>query len=286
MGESRFIGVALAAALCGVPAGARADEPIIMKPVSGWVMDYADDACALRRTFGSEDRPVWLELRQFAPSFEFLVTVATGSFKMVMRAPRSRFLPDGPERTQDLAAYGAYGEGVEAVMFPDDVFGGLPGPWVDTQRDERERSITGLQIESTFKEDFILQTGELHRPMTAMRTCLDDLLRSWKIDPEVSRTLSRPATPVDINRWAAPIRRLFPTGLYYVSGTPSVVFRLLIDDVGNVESCKVQRPVVHQDYEDEICGIILKRAKFSPALDAAGQPVRSLYTQRVVYSKN
>ena len=284
----------VALALAGLPsAGVGADDaaPAALKPVSAWIVDYADDSCALRRTFGSAEQPVWLELRQFSPGDEFLVTVASSTFKSRKRVPKAQFLPDGPIRQDKLTAYGIYGKGVEGVAFPDTL---RPAPgrgtpqslenWQAGEQEARERSITGLSLEDAFDTDFVLQTGELYRPMNAMRACLDDLLASWGVDPAINRTLSRKAQPLDQSRWARPIQSRFPTGLFRIGGSSTVGFRLLIDEAGKVTGCRVQRPVVDESYEKEICGIFEKQAKFSPALDASGNPVKTVYLMGVVYS--
>lgn len=254
-------------------------------------MDYADDSCALRRTFGGEDNRVWLELRQFAPGEEFLVTVGSASFKALKQTPKSRFEPGGPLREQYLAAFGAYGEGAEGLSFPDTLRPVRLGenaaslrPWSEAERDEREKSITGLYLDHGFDRELILHTGELKKPMDAMRSCLDDLLAHWDIDPAIDRTLSARVLPRNQRRWATPIQSRFPTGLLYLGSNSRVTFRLIVNAEGKVEGCRVLRPVVDQRYEKTICDILLDRAEFEPARDADQQPVKSYYLLHVIYA--
>ena len=272
------------------PLNARA-EVRALEPSSGWIVDYADDSCALRRTFGEASGLVWLELRQFAPGDEFLVTVGSAAFRAQKRVPRSRFDPDGPLRAQPLAAYGHYRSDVRGLSFPDSLRPVMRGetpesllPWSNEERDAREKSVTGLYVEESLERGVLLQTGELHKPMTAMRACLDDLLTHWGIDAEADRHLSIRAKPRNQARWARPIQNRFPTGLLYVGSSSRVTFRLLIDVTGKPEACRVLRPVTDERYQESICGILLDQAEYEPALDAAGSPVKSYHLLNVVYA--
>jgi len=280
----------LALAFAACPAEARV-EIRTLEPSSNWIMDYADDSCALRRTFGEGSDLVWLELRQFAPGDEFLVTVGSAAFQAQKRVPKSRFDPGGPLRAQPLAAYGDYGTDVRGLSFPDSLRPALRGetpdsllPWSEEERDARETSATSLYVEESSERGVQLQTGELHKPMTAMRACIDDLLTHWGIDPEVDDHLTSRAKPRNQAVWARPIQSRFPKGLFNVGRTSRVTFRLLVDAEGKPEACRVMRPVTDEAYQETICGILMDRAEFEPAFDAAGSPVKSYYLLNVVYA--
>ncbi len=183
--------------------------------------------------------------------------------------------------SSELAAYGKYGDETKGVMYPDSLRPERGDPERDppgavgsgARRDKREAAVSGLRVSGSFNTEFVLQTGELHKPMQAMRACLDDLLTHWGIDPNTYRTQGQPPAPVEQARWAKPIQAFFPSGLLFLGINARVTF-LLIDDLGKVTSCKVQRPVADKAYENRICGILLKQAKFSPALDASGKPTK------------
>ena len=87
--------VAAAFAFSGVASFAEAAEPLIeMAPSSrGWSI-YAEESCALRRTFGSGDQQIVLELRQFSPDPIFQITVASETLTRDGQSARVRFEPD------------------------------------------------------------------------------------------------------------------------------------------------------------------------------------------------
>ncbi|MBT2134117.1 hypothetical protein KK137_07205 [Croceibacterium sp. LX-88] len=261
-----------------------------LDPSSRWIMDYADDSCALRRSFGDPTRSMWLELRQFAPGDEFLVTLGSSLLTSQKRVPKSRFGPNGPLRVQHLAAYGDYGSDRRALSFPDSLRELLAGDtreplpdWSSEDRAAREGAVTDLYVEDGSDHGFLLKTGELTKPMEAMRACLADLLSSWGIDPHVDASLSQRALPKDMMGWSRPIQSRFPAGLLAVGRNSRVTFRLIIDTEGKPESCRVMRPVVDERYEGDICGILMARAQYEPVKDASGRPVRSYHLLTVAY---
>ena len=74
-----LIGIAAPVAL--LAQGAFAQERVELAPYSKWAMTYEDDSCTLKRQFGDEQRQVYLELRQFGPSRDIQVTVASKDFR-------------------------------------------------------------------------------------------------------------------------------------------------------------------------------------------------------------
>lgn len=75
-----------------------------MAPSSEWIVDYADDSCALRRAFKVGDEQAILQLRQFAPGENFEVVLLSSTLTRTDKAPRVRFEPDGDFR-QPLAPF-------------------------------------------------------------------------------------------------------------------------------------------------------------------------------------
>ncbi len=58
----------------------------------------------------------------------------------------------------------------------------------------------------------------------------------------------------------------------------SAQFLLLINEKGSVAGCQVLKPSGVPVFDALGCQVITKRAKFTPALDAAGKPMRSSVT--------
>jgi TonB family protein len=64
-----------------------------------------------------------------------------------------------------------------------------------------------------------------------------------------------------------------------LEGTTS--FRLIVNHHGRVTHCEITQSSGWQVLDDETCRTVIRRARFSPALDAKGNAVEGSYSQRV-----
>jgi hypothetical protein len=180
-----------------------------------------------------------------------------------------------PFSTQDgLEGFAVYDSMRPQEERPDDADDSTP--WPDSARDERERTITGYSVERTFDRDFVLLTGPLHEPMEVMRTCLDDLVALWGLDPATQRTLSRNVEADFDASWARRMIQLQPA-LIRNRNLGSVRARLVVDESGRVTACRLLNMPADTTDADEFCGQMEERAQLTPALDSEGQPVKSFY---------
>lgn len=58
-------------------------------------------------------------------------------------------------------------------------------------------------------------------------------------------------------------------------------FRLEVSAKGDVTSCKITQSSTHADLDAAACNALTRRAKFEPAVNYDGQPVASMYSNRV-----
>jgi len=293
MGGARFIFHVAALGLCALPAAVRAaDEPLQMAPASNWVMDYAEDSCALRRAFEGGGNRAYLELRQFGPGEQFQVTLGSDTLSRTSRTPRTRFEPDDG-LTERLPAYFFDRDGMHGVLYTDslrptalDLSPGRTGrfpDWPAAEREARERSVTGLTVIGSFERSISLSTGEMHQPMEAMRKCLDELLAHWGLDAAVQRTLSRPARPVDQMAWARRVQASYPMDLLRAGRSGVVNIRLVVGADGKPSSCISNKDAPDSAFEKHACEATMRHARFEPALDINGVPVASYFTTTISY---
>lgn len=116
----------------------------------------------------------------------------------------------------------------------------------------------------------------------ALQDCEDRKMREWGIDPVQWRQLKSPPVPLEhwskwLNDFDYPIEALS----YAVEG--GVVARLDVSSDGIVANCKVMNPGKYKGFEFSACYALKKRARFSPALDASGKPVASVYVVDVEF---
>lgn len=283
---------AIAVALIPSSAGAQArTEPLEMMPESDWVVDHAEDSCGLRRVFVAGDDRIGLALRQFGPGDEIEFTLVSNTLSPAHKAPRVRYEPDdeffapvAPFYLDNGTAYGVrYVDNLRPTALKP---AGLPSDWPRAERELRERSITALSLSRIFERSLVLKTGPMDGPMETLRTCLDELVRRWGLDPAQQRTLSRLARPVDLPGWARRVQAGYPPQMLRAGRSAMVPIRLLVGTEGRPTACLPHKISANAVFEEHACGALMRYARFEPALDAGGQPIASAYTTTVTYQVN
>ena len=274
-----------------------AKAPEVFAPSTPWNVHYADESCVLRRNFGTPDRKVFLELRQFAPGESFDVTVASKVFAVREGPAKVRFVPEEKPRTISRPILLVFPGDLSAVRWSDSLFhddqpegkagevAGQARQWrSDAAYKAREGAVRGMEIGRVLAKPIVLQTGEMHQPMIGMRTCLDKLVTYWGIDAAAQRTLSRPARPVGLANWARVIQANYPHAMLQAGKSGRVRVRLIVGIDGKPTSCHIQSVVQDISFGQTACSGMMKVARFEPALDAAGKPIASYFQTVLVYT--
>jgi len=126
----------------------------------------------------------------------------------------------------------------------------------------------------------IVATGPLDKAFDALRKCTDNLMTTWGLDPAQQAALSRRPAPL------SPPTRWFGSSDYppamLIRGKQALVnFRLSVSAQGVPTACEVQSSYNEKKFDDTTCASLMRRARFTPALDAKGQPVPSFYLNTV-----
>ena len=283
------------------PMPAFAREMHRLPPSSKWVLDYAEENCRLARSFGTGDLKVSMVLDQFTPGDWFRITMSGPPFGKsnfsVTPKPIVRFGPaEQPSEVEGFAALigttPAFISSSSLRLAPytkpeeqasDEAF--RSGRPFEPQPigEAREAAAKWLEVtELLRKADFTLETGPMDKPLAALRQCSWDTVRSWGLDVDVQKSLSRkPQAKGRTNSWFSPDD--YPSKMLERGQQAIVNYRIIVDEKGSPTSCTIQRSTRPKDFDDLVCRLIMKRAKFEPALDATGNPVRSFYAQRVTW---
>lgn len=288
---SRMLAATLILAAVAQPVAAA---ELDLRPIDDWRIDYAEDSCALFRSFGEGERLVLLEMRQYSPERpDFQIIVRANGLRVpnFWRRGRSsvRLLPDEEGRTfiADEMHFPDFDEGAMFVtalwdreMYNTYANGGAIPP---ERFDQRHAAIIGIELTSFFNKDVVLQTGSLAAPMQAMRTCLEELQSHWGIDVAAHRTLSRRVEPVDFERWVELVQRSYPSQHLNAGRRAVLRLRLDVSAEGRPTGCHGQSRVGEEDFESTACATLIQNAIFLPALDAGGTPIASYHVMAVNY---
>jgi len=273
-----------------VVAQAKAAD-LVLEPSSKWTLDYAEDSCALRRQFGTEENLVQLEIRYFSRSGPAQITLASNTLPIARKLPRFRFEPNGAGHDIARPMFAKYDAGFDAVFFEEEVY---PRPSTEgegstltleqlaawrAKRNEMLATVSGLTIYRAFSHPVTLQTGPLANAFTAMDACVEELRSHWDIDLEREETQSRSATPTNQAVVAGLIK--YPSELAKAGAAAIVRIRMNVDEQGNPTECHTQLNLGDPAFERETCEALMANLKFEPALDSESRPMADVWLTSV-----
>jgi hypothetical protein len=267
-----------------LPAAPALARELVLEPTSKWYLNYDDDSCRMTRTFGEGDDKVMLLLDWVEPTSKMKVSVIGQPFGHLPNDffPISlNFGPNLPKAKPASALATSIGtDGQPMLIFvPRDLLNReKKGPDPTTAQ---EAAVTEMSI--VFERRRItLLTGSMAEPLKAKRACTDDLVRRWGIDPAQAATLRSAATPLtNPRRWLQ--AKDFPINVMSKGASADVHLRLMIDASGNPSECHVQRATNAPELTQLVCQLMMKRARFKPAIDSTGKPVATYFIRSSVW---
>lgn len=280
---------AILLAVLAVPLSAtRAEKPPLSLPKVGkWEVNYDVDSCHLLARFGAGANETVLSITQTSPSDMFRVELFNPALasKDILVPVKISFDPQAAPITRMGLTMTTGKTKMPLVMLEDLRIDGvdshkaanLPLPQISPDRPAQVKSIT---FKFPNVKAYRLETGSMAVPMQALRTCTDDLVVSWGFDPAVQAALFRRPIPAsNPGNWLHD--EDFPAKAAWAGHNGLIQFRLDVDTAGGVANCRVLFRTDPDDFADQSCKVLIQRAKFSPALDAKGQPVKSFYIGRI-----
>jgi Gram-negative bacterial TonB protein C-terminal len=287
------LSVSIAAIVAQASFGAPA-APLHLKPSSKWISDYQPDGCRLMRQFGEGDDKAIIIMNRFAPSDYFQLTLAGKAFKREKRDQvKIQFGSNEAEQDIDFLP-GNFGEMPAILMV------GLMRITPVTKEEikaheklkptvylpqvplgaAREKAVTFVKVGRSLRKPVVLELGAMDKPFAALSTCISDLVKSWGVDAESHKSLTRFTTPKNNpGNWV--VSADYPDKMLNAGQGAIVNFRLLVDAAGSVTGCFIQQTTRPKEFDDAVCKSISKRAKFDPALDKDGKPILSYYNNTV-----
>jgi hypothetical protein len=263
-----FLTPALLAGAALLQGFAAAGSAPALQPIKGWVLDYGDTACTAERQYGSAAAPITLALRpspsgsvvrlwvvrpgKAPPAHHFKVTASLSGEKV--RTTGLRFAPRDSER--DIV-------------------------WINFERAEL-RGLAGageIAISGGKAIDERFALPGIAGVLKGLDSCNADLRKYWNVGDSGAR-LSRPASPL------RPLADYFstddyPAQAYYEGASGRSAMMIMVDETGTPRDCLIERTSGIASLDSVTCSVLLGRARFSPALDEAGRPVRSVLSGRI-----
>ncbi|SFP48179.1 TonB family protein [Sphingomonas rubra] len=270
----------LVAGITGSAAAAAAiaaDPPTQLAPTSKWQMDYAPTECRLLRTFGEGKSKTTLQLSRLDVSdvLEMAlaaqhVPVTDGDVPVSVSTSTVAQVPGMQAR-----GFAAAGKFPGSIRFRPDK--DLPGA---LRSDVAAGLSTKLGVRFARRYAVQLDMGSMKGALTALDKCMDNLIASWGLDPaEQQQRKSAPEPLVDPAKWFRPSD--YPAALDRSGAGGIVVLRLIVAADGSIQDRAVAKSGGDKAFEDLTCELTKARAQFRPAIGAGGQPIKSVWINRI-----
>jgi len=236
-------------------------------PNGQWVVDYAEHHCVASRAFG-EDKNPWLLVIKPSPTSDVvqLILISHGGLSNAVQEDAKLTLGKAPPIKAKQLRYAVKGKGVRLIN--------LTAEQASTLQDAEVIEWAGDGLDRSFS------TGPLKQLMKTLANCRTNLRDYWNIDPDKAAAFKTQATS------AKPLVSYFSTDDYprqavwnREGGLTSVV--ILIDEKGAVRDCMIDGTSGIATLDAMTCIVVRERAKFEPATDKDGKPVRSFLMTRV-----
>lgn len=276
--------VPITLALAVQPSMAADKPPISLAKISNWEINYDKEACHLLAKFGTGKEETMIRLTRYQPGTNFDLTLIGKPFNTenpVINVELGYGLAP-PRKQQAVAGTTANGQPM-LILNTQRLDGwtfraaGTAAPFVTP---EREAQVTMIDLKLWNKKRYQLQTGSMAAPMQAMRACTADLVKSWGYDPIQLASLNQPPAPTtNPGTWLRTDD--YPSSAVAQGRNGIVQFRLDVAADGSVAGCHVLYRTNPDEFADLTCKLLNKRAKFKPALDENGAPVRSFFISKV-----
>jgi len=266
-------------------------ELATLKPAGPWNLDVGENRCRLNRLFGEPGNQHLLAFEQYYPSDGAGLIMAGPAFKdFSSGAPTELKLYEGQTPLISAPFTGTVEEFGSAVIYTTlKLDGETP---VATNGDEalasgipalgnpplEARGITVTQG----KDAVTFETGPLASAMGALNRCSEDLIFAWGLDVEQHRTARARVQLTNPKEISGALLDRIPFDRPVRDQQGVIRVRVIVSPEGKGEDCLVLGSTVPAKSAPPICRV-MARARFEPARDAQGQPMRSYYATTITY---
>lgn len=295
---------ALASSLLPVTANA-AELVLTDAPGSNWVVDNGEEACRLSRTFGEGEDEVRLVLTQWAPGKAFSVMLAGHPLRRFHGTVNLGFAGAETALGSRRADYerGTLSGGEDALIFSTVL---LARPL------ENEEEVVAVTPEGTpdfaspygtaapmlppgaiamadrievskGRETLRLAPSRLADALGVLDACSQTRLAEWGLDAVAHRTMTRTAKAPDFTRAARAIQQSYPSDALARGEQANLHVRVLVDETGTPTDCITIAATRTDHITTTACRHLTNGLTFLPALDAAGNPMKSFHTVNILF---
>ena len=269
------------------------------------MLDYAADSCKLSRTFGQDKDKTVLQFESTAPNQLSMIAIGKPLRTAWDEVP-TKFLPaqekpfnaDPQRATSDKPALwwsavpllpDLLRERLKKKAEAEKPKRGVRPPPIDLNERAETRAArqafaiatTELEIGVGYRRPVILETGSLGEPIKMFDQCTRNSLRDWGVDPDLEDKIVREVWAPNPADWFSGDD--YPREMQVHNKVSEVRARLLVNASGNVTKCTSLTHYEDRTFNQVVCDLFMKRAKFAPAELVDGTKVPSYFVASVVF---
>ena len=245
-----------------------------LQPVEKWELDYGDTQCTAARSYGDASAPIILGL---VPS------LSGNSYELMVSVPKAG--PAFARETQGSVDFGS-GEIKSAVLY----FGGkgvkqsIYRSRISAAQMDQARAAQALTFRSDDGMNYSFALSNMPKLLDGLRDCTQNLQQYWNMDGKNA--------PSRAESLLGDVRALltakdYPTEALKIARQGTAEYQLLVDEKGSVAGCDILASSGVPALDSTGCEVFKEKARFSPAKDSQGKPVRSVVTTpAVTWSSN
>jgi len=235
-----------------------------LQPTGPWDLNYGDTQCTALREYGDPADPTTFAIRP-APNGE--------TYELLAGRKRS-----GPLFAEEFQGRVDFGHGpINAWLLH---YGGKKAQLtidqfrISAEEMRQARTAGFVSLHSKGGADVSFSLSNMPALLKGLEECTADLKHYWNIEPPERDKIAVQAK--------GDVRNIFSSGDYPSEAMNhrqegTVQFLLLIDEKGKVAGCHILKASGAPVLDGMGCQVIVERARFKPALDAQGKPMRSSY---------
>lgn len=235
-----------------------------LQPLGPWDLDYGKTQCIASRKYGDASDPVTLAIRQ-SPNGETYEILVARKYRVSEPATEEEATVDFG--TGPVKAWALYYHTASKTLDVHQLR-------ISASDMAQARPATSVTLHMSGSSDQSFQLALMPQLLDGLQTCTNDLKRYWNMDDR-STEVAKPAR--------GDVRGLFSSDDYpdmaqELGQEGTGQYLLLVDETGKVAGCQVLRATGAPILDAMGCVVIEKRARFTPARDRNGKPVRDSVT--------
>jgi hypothetical protein len=257
------------AALLLAAAPQPVDAPLA--PTGKWVVEYADAMCILSHDYGVGDAKVTLGFRPWpmGSSTEIVLITAKKPYGPSFGDATVTLFPD---RQPIKGSYASWPSRV--------IEKGVATVTVDQKATSKLADAEQITIKIGGRPAISVAPSGMSKALAALKTCTDDLLAHWGVDPAEAERIVTPAKGNPLE-WITTDDYPSAAVNSETQGTTAMFWQIGTD--GAIEKCTIVGPSGSPLLDAAACSALRKRGRYTPALDKDGKPVISHASRRVVW---